>query len=142
MNLIETLEINRRKDNIKNSYMFLFVQKILVEQNFDWVKLNMQNNKLSGVGVIKPDGCKRSYEIEIEYSPLEYRYERIYVRNPNIRFNPKIHMYRDDSLCLYYPKDHLYPPPLYKMLSWVSEWLVKYEFFQRKGVWIGNEFKH
>ncbi|WP_181044106.1 hypothetical protein [Apibacter adventoris] len=45
-------------------------------------------------------------------------------------------MYKNKSLCLYYPNDYLEHVPLYKSLAWTSEWLVKYEFFEKYRVWI------
>ncbi len=142
MNHIETLEIFRRKESMSNYRIFLFVQKVLVEKHFDWIDFQIDDKMLLGSGTIKPEGCAKRYKINVEYSPFRYRYDRVYVKNPNIKFNPKIHMYHDKSLCLYYPKDHYCPPPLFRILGWLSEWFVKYEFFEKNGVWIGNEAPH
>jgi hypothetical protein len=72
------------------------------------------------------------------------RFDRIWIVEPYISYNPKTHMYFDDTLCLYYPKDLPASKitPLATMLPWLSEWLVKYEFWQKYKVWIGEEAPH
>ncbi|MCW3162643.1 hypothetical protein [Chryseobacterium oryctis] len=148
MNAIETLEIFRLKSVLKMPYTFLCIEKVLAENYFKWLRLKIikhkENYYLIGKGKLQPVGCENSYEIQVKFSPfLEgIRFENIKIINPKIEFHPKIHMYHNTSLCLYYPKDHFGHVPLFRSLQWTSEWLVKYEFFKRFGVWIGNEVKH
>lgn len=148
MNVIETLEIFRLKSVLKTPYTFLCVEKVLAENYFKWINLKIVKHKesyyLVGNGSLQPLGCKQSYEIQVIFSPFfgGNRFESIKILNPKIEFHPKIHMYRNTSLCLYHPKDHFGHIPLFKSLQWTSEWLVKYEFFKRFGTWIGDEVKH
>lgn len=142
MSHIEILEMFKRKENISNYYIFLFVQKFLAEEYFDWINFQLDDKMLIGSGTIKPKGCSKKYKVRVEYSLFRLRYDRVYIKNPIIKFNPKIHMYNDNSLCLYYPKDYYYPPPLFRILGWLSEWFIKYEFLKKNGVWLGNEVVH
>lgn len=146
----EILGTYRMKMLLRNISVFLFVEKKLVEKYFDWIDLKLMKDKkqlyLKGTGELSPIGCKNKYKIQVEFAPFiaGNRFERIKIMSPDIDFNPKIHMYKsDNSLCLYYPPDYdFHHLPLFKSLAMLSEWLVKYEFFKRFGVWFGNEFKH
>ena len=144
---IETLEVLKNDNHKKGFQPFLQVEKSLVEQHFDWLSLKVKGEFLYGEANISPEGCRDNYQIQVYYSPFfwsekDKRYERIYIKKPNIKFNPRTHMYSDRSLCLYYPHDYVHYIPLFKCLTWTSEWLVKYEYFKQKGVWIGNEVQH
>ena len=148
MKNIETLETYRLKSFLRTPYTFLCVEKVLAERFFNWIKLKIVklegNYYIFGKGSLQPTGCKQSYQVQVIFSPFfgGNRFESIKILNPKIEFHPKIHMYHNTSLCLYYPKDHFGHVPLFRSLQWTSEWLVKYEFFKRFGTWIGDEVKH
>ncbi|MDB0610780.1 hypothetical protein PL371_02615 [Tenacibaculum maritimum] len=147
MNLIEILDTSKNNEHKSNVFTFLNVEKFMVQKHFDWISLSIKKKFIHGKAILRPKGCSNSYQIEIYYSPflwneIDKRYDRIYIRKPNVKFNPKIHMYGDKSLCLYYPNDYIGYVPLYKILFWISEWLIKYEFYKRFGTWIGNEVEH
>ena len=49
------------------------------------------------------------------------------------------------SLCLYHPiidKPYLQCIPLYKMIPWITEWIIFYIQWKKYGVWLGREIKH
>lgn len=146
MNLITILEANIKTEQRKNWYLFLILEKYFVEKYFDWIKLeiDIKNKSLIGKGILNI-GSKK-YKILLSYSPFYlYRYDRIYIDDSTIKYNNKIHLYRDLSLCLYHPiidKPVLKTIPLYKMIPWVSEWIVFYEQWKKYGVWLGREIKH
>ncbi|WP_111308559.1 hypothetical protein [Confluentibacter sediminis] len=146
MNLITTLENKRINDNKANCYTFLNVEKYLVENYFDWIKLEISHNKkyLVGKGSILI-GVK-TYRIEILYSPhLENRYDRIYIKDKSISHNHAIHLYGDLSLCLYHPiidKPIYGSIPLYKIVPRITEWIINYEQWKKYGIWLGKEIKH
>lgn len=127
----ETLEIYRLKSLLKKPYAFLCIEKILAETCFKWVKLRIitheKNYYIVGKGKLQPLGCKERYEVQVIFAPFlsGIRFESIKILNPKIEFHPKIHMYHNTSLCLYYPKDHFGHIPLFKSLQWTSEWLVR-----------------
>lgn len=146
MNLITTLEENIKREQRKNWYLFLSVEKHLVEKYFDWIKLEIdtKNKILKGTGVLIIGNKK--YTILLSHSPYyEYRYDRIYINDSTIKYNNEIHMYRDLSLCLYHPiidKPIFRTIPLHRMIPWISEWIVFYEQWKKYGVWLGKEIKH
>jgi hypothetical protein len=145
MRSIETLEQNRRKWVQDNYYLFLCLEKFLVEKSFDWLNCKIDGKVLSVKGSIKPPGSKSLYEVSINFSPFyKTRFERVHILSPDIPFNPKIHMYYDKSLCLYYPNDHspFINLHLTQMIPWISEWITKYEFWKKYRVWLGDEVKH
>lgn len=146
MDLITILEATIRKKNQKDWYIFLYVQKILVEKYFDWLELriNGQSKSLIGKGILKISG--RKYNVLLFYSPFHnYRYDRIYIDDDAIKYSDDIHLYRDLSLCLYHPiidKPAFDIIPLFKIVPWISEWVVFYEQWKKYGVWLGKEIKH
>lgn len=146
MEIITTLEENINITHRKNWFLFLSVEKFLLENYFDWIKLKINHidKSLTGKGILNI-GSKR-YEIVLSYSPFyKYRYDRIYVKDSSIEYDNKIHVYEDLSLCLYHPvidKPLFQTIPLYKMIPWISEWIIFYEQWKKYGVWLGKEIKH
>lgn len=146
MNHITVLEENVRKEHQKDWYAFLSVQKFLVERYFDWLKLYIDSSSKSllGRGFLRI-GSKR-YGILLSYSPYHpFRYDRIYIEDDLITYNRSIHLYDDLSLCLYHPtldQGLFQKIPLYKMIPWITEWIIFYEQWKKYGVWLGDEIRH
>ena len=146
MSLIAILEENIRLGHKKNWLSFLLIEKLLVEKHFNWIGLiiDNQSKSLIGKGTLNVEG--KDYEVLLSYSPNnKYRYDRIYINDKSIEFNNEIHLYGDKSLCLYHPifdKLKLNIIPLYKMIPWITEWIVFYEQWKKYGVWLGDEIKH
>lgn len=141
------LKLNRGipSANPKN-HVAAYIQKHHIEQNFPWLWTMVKDGKLLGKGKIKPEGCKKEYELLVEYDiNRSGRKERVFVLNDSrVKFGQTPHLYPGNSLCLYYPKDL----PLYldlnfvDVIPWVSEWLVMYELWNKYGVWMADEVKH
>lgn len=146
MNLITALEPNRISEIKENWYVFLNIEKSLVEKYFKWLDLKILTNSKTLLGKGTLNFEKVIYEIEIYYSPFfNFRYDRVYIKNKSIKYNDDIHLYGDLSLCLYHPvidKPLLRGIPLYKMIPWITEWIVLYEEYKKYGVWLGKEIKH
>jgi len=140
------MEENIRKQNQKEWFLFLSVQKYLVEKNFDWLKLsiNEKSKALLGKGDLWIDGVK--YKIILSYSPFhKFRYDRIFIKDKSIQYTKDNHLYGDNSLCLYHP--HIDKPlfqiiPLIRMIPWISEWILWYNYWKKYKVWLGDEIKH
>ncbi len=129
----------------KYSYSYLLIEKILIESKYDWLHCTIVGNELLGQGYLFSKSKRKKYKILIKYSYYySSRFERVWVVEPNIRYNPQTHMYFDDTLCLYYPKDLPVTriTPLVAMVPWISEWLVKYELWEKFKVWAGEEAPH
>lgn len=144
MNLITILEAKNLVEHKNHWFIFLSIQKYLVEQHFSWLNLKIMDKTLYGNGTLEVNGV--NYYIEFYYTPFnEFRYDRIYIKDKTIRYNDNIHLYRDLSLCLYHPvidKPKLQMIPLYKMIPWITEWIVFYNQWKIYGVWLGKEIKH
>jgi len=147
MDIITILEENIRTENKKNWLPFLIVQKALVEKYFDWLDLSIdiKDKTLKGRG--KLNIGNKSYYINLAFSPFfPFHYDRMFIEDQSIKYNDTIHLYASDlSLCLYHPiKDQpiLNKIPLYKMIPWISEWIVFYEQWKKYGIWLGKEIKH
>lgn len=146
MSHITTMEELISKNHRENWQLFLTVQKNLVENNFEWIKLiiDTKNKQLIGQGDLIIDG--RKFPILLSYSPFNgNRYERIYISDGQVKYHRDIHVYGDLSLCLYHPIIDQGPfrkIPLVKMIPWISEWIVFYLQWEKYGVWLGKEIKH
>lgn len=146
MNLITILEDNIKKEQRKNWYLYLSIEKYLLEKYFDWIELeiDIKNMTLHGKGLLNIGS--RKHEILLSYSPFyKYRYDRIYLKDSTIKYNNKIHLYGDLSLCLYHPsidKPILKTIPLYRMIPWISEWIIFHEQWKKYGIWLGREIQH
>lgn len=146
MELITILEENTKKEHQKNWYVFLSVQKFMIEEHFKWIKfvINYKKKSLIGRGFLNIENKK--YEILISYSPFHnHRYDRIFINDTSIKYNNNIHLYSDHSLCLYHPsidQSVFSKISLFQMIPWISEWLVHYELWKKYGVWLGKEIKH
>lgn len=146
MELITVLEENIKKMHRKDWHIFLYVQKLLVEKYFDWLDLTIDKNSRSLIGKGTLNIGNKRYNILLSYSPFHnYRYDRIYINDKTIKYNNEIHLYGDLSLCLYHPiidKPVLQIIPLFKMIPWISEWVIFYQQWKKYGVWLGKEIKH
>lgn len=131
---------------LNKNYVAAFIQKEYLDRNFPWLKTVIIDGRLLGKGKVKPNGCKKEYEVLVEYDiNKEGRKERVYVLNDShIKFGKTPHLYPGNSLCLYYPKD--LSPQLdlnfADVIPWISEWLVMYELWKKYGVWLADEVKH
>jgi len=123
-----------------NKYGLLLFQQKQIEKNFTFLKCNIQNNVLICIGILQPPDCN-SYKIKIEYTAGNE--PKTTILSPHIEPNKHIHMYKDHSLCLYFPPDmrwnekiklHEYTIP------WISEWILYYEIYLINGnKWEGQE---
>lgn len=146
MGFITILQENVKKKNQENWYLFLTVQKFLVEEHFNWLRLEicLKRKLLIGEGILKIGS--KSYSVLLSFSPFfNQRYDRIYINDKSIKYNREIHLYPDHSLCLYHP---IFDQPafkniqLFEMIPWISEWIIFYEQWKKYGVWFGKEIKH
>ena len=124
-------------------YRHFVVQKLLIEKHFPIFTCCLKKGVLRCEGLIQPsDGCD-THGVQIEYKRDSVPSVR--VLSPFIKPTTKIHMFRDGSLCLYYPPedpwrrgDNLHE----KIVPWTAEWLVYYELFLIHGKWLGPEAPH
>ena len=145
MNHTGIMEVKFLEYNRQNWLPHLVVQKYLIEKHFKWLNLKISGVSLFGEGSIWVQNKK--INISLEYSPFfkSIRKDRIRITNKKIKFNHKIHVYRDLTLCLYHPTQdspYIGMMPLFSMIPWISEWCHFYEEWKKYGVWFAPEINH
>ena len=124
-----------------SEYRHFVMQKQLVEKYFPCFRCSIRHNVLECVGEIVPSEHCGSYEIGIRY-----RHEgipEVKIRRPEI--SNRVHMYRNDTLCLYDYRDQPWSGRnnLHEtIIPWTAEWLVFYELYLECGKWLGPEAPH
>ncbi len=144
--LINHIEIMVAKSFLSSrnySEPHLRIQKIMLENNFKFLKVSISDNLLTCNGSFKPTDFSPTYQYQIKYfysiPPV------VHVISPLIEFNEEIHMYKDGSLCLYYPKDMSWNSRslIYEtIVPWTHEWIVFYELYKITGRWLHPSVNH
>ncbi|MBF9255629.1 hypothetical protein I2I11_20195 [Pontibacter sp. 172403-2] len=118
-----------------------YVQQIMVQQLFPGCKINVKNQILLVDFTIKDPDYKAEYHLQVQY--ISQSWFKVFVLKPKIIGSVAIHMYPDNSLCLYYPPDI----SLFRRL-WVGKdlipmaalWICHYEQWLINGnIWKGRE---
>jgi len=128
----------------QSRYKLNCLQKLNIERTYPCFSCKARTDRLECVGRINPDPDDdegASYKIKIVYR----RVPKVWVISPKIDYNADIHMYRDGSLCLYYPEDFRWSDKSNihdTILPWTAEWLVFYERYLNSGNWEGPEAPH
>jgi hypothetical protein len=121
-------------------------QMLAMQQFFPSFHYSRKNNIPTWKGTLQPTDASPVYTVKISYR-FDNQFSkspRVWVVSPKIRSDAK-HRYRDQSLCLYYPKDQSWTP--YKFISetivpWTSLWLLFYEIWLDTDHWYGPEVAH
>jgi hypothetical protein len=124
-------------------YRRFAMQKKLMGMHFPGFSCSYSKRCLTCIGSITPEeGCV-TYTVKIDY--VASHSPQVWVISPKIEHNNDIHLYRDGSLCLFYPTetpwkhtDNLHE----KIVPWTAEWLVYYELYLLTGVWQGKSAPH
>lgn len=121
-------------------YPILLDQKRLIEEHFDNWRCTIDNYKvLKCHGMIKFEGFGE-YEVRVEY--VAGKEPKTTILSPHIEPSKEIHMYNDHSLCLHYNPDMPWNEKVKVFettIPWISEWIVFYEIYKRKNIWMGKE---
>lgn len=134
----------KKPPNNKDPFPLCHRQKKAIELSYSCFDCRIVNHSiLRCTGSIKPDDDSPDYKIQIEYCPKSSPTVRIL--SPKIKMSSKTHVYRDGSLCLFYPPDEKWKDTdliSQKIIPWVAEWLLYYELFLITGKWEGPEAPH
>lgn len=120
--------------------IILIREKKFIESHFEFLKCTISKNKLICAGKVKPSQYSMEYEIKIVYDGLKN--PKVFVIDPEIKYNDEIHLFPSDkSLCLYHAetddfywdlkKHHLFDT----IIPWTLEWFVYYELYLISGKW-------
>ncbi|HAW80220.1 MAG TPA: hypothetical protein DCX27_11245 [Balneola sp.] len=118
-------------------------QKSAVEKSFPFIHCRISSKGLICDGIFTLPKSSTEYEIQLKYEVSKR--PKVYVLNPEIEYNQDIHMYKDSSLCLFYPPDNSWKKhsQLFDtIIPWTVEWLVNYEIFKLSGKWVGPYKSH
>jgi len=129
--------------NNSERYRKAVIEQTLLRRNFPFLNSRISGLELVCGGKITPTADSQTYKIEIRYcapgSP------EVRVLRPAITFDSRIHMYKNDTLCLYDYRNqpwqenwHLHDT----IVPWTAEWLVFYELFLETGKWLGKSASH
>ena len=91
-------------------------------------------------GQLKPSAFSETYVVGLSYRMGKR--PRVEVLEPELVMpdrRSKIHMFRDDSLCLFFKDEWTKDMVIAKtILPWTSEWLLHYELWLVTGRWHGG----
>lgn len=127
------------------SYYFLNHEKILLEENYDFLDCKIKSiggkNNIVVVGHYNQTGKLYTYQITYD----GYNAPTVKILSPTLIEAPP-HVYKDLSLCLYYPQKTPWSNKTCNLYShiipWVHEWILYYEIYLITGVWEHPEVKH
>lgn len=130
----------------KNTFLqtgLLLYQKKMIEQHYSFLKCKiLQGKQLICEGIVESPDFKYQYQIEIAFRIGTEPISKI-ISPADIEPSVDIHMYKDRSLCLYYPIDMKWTArtPIFKYtVPWTVEWPHYYELFLiNGGIWEGPQ---
>lgn len=127
-----------------SSYTIFFKQKYHIEKNYSYLNCNISNNQLVCYGKLQPNEFCEIYKVKIIYN-RGYK-PKVFIIEPKITYNDDIHLYTDNSLCLFHPTDLIWNDDKIiianTIIPWISEWIIFYEIWKVIGKWLGDEVKH
>lgn len=129
-----------------SDYSDLYMQKSRIEKLYNCFSCSVNgltSYELVCRGELQPLDAVDVYKIEIRMRPKRKPVVRIL--SPKIKQSAIIHMYRDGSLCLYYPYDMVWKISTQiaeYTIPWLIEWILYYEIFKITGKWEGKEAPH
>jgi len=106
--------------------------------------LKLRGHRVDWVGLIQPTPANKCYEVNVTYFLRKMPLVSVpgLVSRPG---EPIPHMYRQENLCLYYPKDYEWHPGCFlseTTIHWASLWLYHYEAWLVTGAWDGGGVVH
>lgn len=121
-----------------------YLQKRWVEQTYPGVfQCRVKGTTLICEGTLQPTKHCAAYRVRIEYTPGHP--PQVFLLNPQVRPNKKIHVYRNGALCLFFPPDmpwHYRTSVAAVTVPWIVEWIVAYELWKVTGKWEAPEVIH
>jgi len=127
----------------------LTCQKKKILQNWDnWkVVLDRKRRVLIATGLLSPDVSTKDFKVQIRLSyqghPVVRLLQHDFHRDSEGNLPP--HLYRDLSLCLYYPVFKEWSHNMYlsdTIMLWTLRWLFHYEVWKETEEWIGGGTIH
>lgn len=108
----------------------------------DFTYRQIQGGGVRWVGLLKPTLESTEYRVRILHRPN--RQPRVHGDGHALDHRCR-HLYRDGSLCLYWPKEWWWTPGALlaeTIVPWAALWLYYYEAWQECGEWLGPSSPH
>ena len=126
-----------------NNQANFFLQREKIKKFFPEMDVFFKNNELFCRGYISPITEENKYKLVLKYkinsSP------KVWITGNNDIKKCKKHIYKDGSLCLYYPQEWKWSLSCNvheTILPWTAEWIVCFEYWKRYGKWCAPESPH
>jgi hypothetical protein len=126
-----------------NTLAIFIKQKRLIEKHYTCFKCSVDRFGMSCTGYIQLYEDSPTYKVQIMYSSKGA--PKVFIKDPEIKTDHRIHRYADESLCLYYPLEDPWKPQNNihdTIIPWTAEWLVYYELFLVTEKWHGPQQPH
>ena len=131
-------------DKYKNAYTSILLEIKRIRQRYPNFHCKIVwNKKLVCKGEIKSPETNELYKFLIEYN--YFGVPKSYIISPILQYDPKIHLYKDKSLCLYDWREDPWDNSKHisnTIIPWIGEWIVYFEIYKLTGKWIGFEAEH
>ncbi len=125
-------------------FLIHYNHKREIENLLDCFRCTATRNDLRCIGYLQPIPEVEVYKVQIIFRADEK--PKVFIKTPEVKYDIKAHMYKDSSLCLYYPVEFKWTneTSIVKFLiPWINEWIIYYEIYKLNGgVWIGPEAPH
>ena len=138
------IKIPRKKPSQDKYYLLVHEQKML-ESHYDFLSCKLRREKATTILTVKGkyNQTGTEYIYEITYDGICA--PKVKILSPTLIPDPP-HVYKDGSLCLYYPKEQPWicsRNALYShIIPWTHEWILYYEIYLINGKWEHPEVKH
>lgn len=137
------MKSNYFKSKSRTPFQIIVNEKQSIEKTFECLKCSIDRSILICKGVVQPTTQSVFYTIRLKYDGSHR--PTVHIIDPVLPYDRKAHMFKDKSLCLYYPKEQPWSNNLsisQTIIPWTAEWLVYYELYQYYGKWLGPEVDH
>ena len=129
----------------QSSYYLLLHEKKELEAHYDFLDSQLKSVKgqltLIATGTYSQTGVNYTYKVI--YNGIKP--PKVWILSPTLANDPP-HVYKDKSLCLYYPPEQHWrygASCLYShIIPWVHEWILFYEIWLITGEWEHPEVDH
>ena len=89
-----------KKNNNRANF---FLQKVKIKKSFPEMNVYLKNNELICRGYISPITNEQKYKLLLKYKINSV--PKVWIKGNNDIDKCKKHIYKDGSLCLYYPQE-------------------------------------
>jgi hypothetical protein len=127
----------RQTFKIPQRHLNLGIQNMQVLRHFPDFKGTLYSGMVVWEGALQPRSLSPVYKVEIQYK-LEDKPHVWVLDPPLVKGVP--HLYRDNSLCLYWPREWNWHPDklvAFTIIPWTASWLYYYELWLDTGKWLG-----